>query len=308
MISVIIPTYNGLSRGFLKEAVQSVLDQTERDFELIIVDDGSSDDIRAGLSEELKDNRVRVVRQANQGLSGARKTGIEHARGDLIALLDDDDRFLPRKLEDQAAFIRQHPDTKVGMVFCGVRLIDAEGRVIGARVKSASGDIYRRMVQEGNGVTAPSAVMMKRDVIDAAGNFDPGMRSLEDMDMWLRIARQYHVYAMPECLADYRLHGNTITAKSFGREEEYERKLYDRILRQDASWDRDQIYGRMYGRFAVRHYSLGNYRAARAALSQSAAHGFWPDLWLLWVMTFLPAGFLNAVKSARRAINGMRAR
>jgi hypothetical protein len=186
------------------------------------------------------------------------------------------------------------------MVFTGVRLIDADGKVIGARVKQASGGIYQQLVYQGNGITAPSAVMLRRSVIKEVGNFDPNMRSLEDLDMWLRIARKFSVYSMPELLTDYRLHGNTITAKSFAREEEFERKLYEKVLAADPQFERRIVLRNMARRFAVRHLSLGNYQPARGFLKQSLSLGFSLSAVFLWFLSSLPSGFLDAFKTSYR--------
>jgi glycosyltransferase involved in cell wall biosynthesis len=302
LVSVILPTYNGFSRGFLDEAVRSVLAQTQKRFELIIVDDGSTDDIAEGCQDCLRDGRVRIIRRENGGLSAARMTGIENSRGEYIALLDDDDRWHPDMLLRQLEFLDSLKDPQAAMVFCGIRLIDAQGKGIGARRRKAVGDIYQRLIVNGNGITAPSAVIFKRSVIDAVGNFDPAMRSLEDLDLWLRIARRYHIYSMPDLLCDYRLHDNTITAKSFAREEEYERKLYERVLADEPGLDRRTIFRNMFRRFAVRHLSLGNYAEARKALKDSLGQGFSLESFALFVLAGFPAGILNMVRSLRRRL------
>jgi glycosyltransferase involved in cell wall biosynthesis len=302
LVSITLPTYNGNSRGFLAEAVRSVLVQTYRRFELIIVDDGSTDDITAGCREHLKDGRVRIVRRENGGLSAARMTGVENATGDFIAFLDDDDRWATDKLAKQLDFFAQCQDAKAGMVFTGVRLIDAAGQPIGARVKSAAGDMYRRLVLEGNLITAPSAVMLRRSVIKEVGNFDPAMKSLEDLDLWLRVARRYHIYSMPELLTDYRLHGNTITAKSFTREEEFEQKLYEKVLAIDPQFDRRTIFRNMIRRFALRHLSLGNYPQARSFLKESLSYGFSAVGFGMLLVTYIPSNWMDNFKALRRRL------
>lgn len=300
LVSVIIPTYNGLGRGFLKEAVRSVLAQTYAHVELIIVDDGSTEDIAGGCGDLLQDSRVRLIRRDNGGLSAARMTGIQNTTGAYIALLDDDDRWAVAKLAKQLDFISKCPDPRIGMVFTGVRLIDADGHVIGARVKRAAGDIFRELVLHGNGITAPSAVLFKKDVIDTVGSFDPDMRSLEDLDLWLRIAESFHVYAMPELLTDYRLHADTITARDFSREEEYERKLYDKVLAAHPEFSRQVVVRNMLGRFALRHLSLGNYDQARIFAKESLAKGFSVRSFVIFSATFLPSGWLKVFKDFRR--------
>jgi glycosyltransferase involved in cell wall biosynthesis len=303
LVSIIVPTYNGLSRGFLKEALESVLNQTYSFWELIIVDDGSSDDLKAGCDHILKDDRASLIRQDNQGLSAARKTGIEYAKGDYIALLDDDDRWDKQKLARQLEFFEKCGDPKVGMVFTAIRLIDDRGRVIGVRAKKATGNIYQNLIYQGNGISAPSAVMIKMAAIKEVGNFDPQMKSLEDLDLWLRIAKSFHIYSMDQYLTDYRLHNNSITAKSFAREEEFERKLYDRVLAKEPEAGRRSVYHNMNTRFALRHFSLGNYSQARKFYSESLAFSLSPRAMILWAATWLPSGFLDWLKMIRRQWN-----
>jgi glycosyltransferase involved in cell wall biosynthesis len=300
MVSVVVPTYNGIARGYLRDALQSVLQQDFRDFEVIIVDDGSKDDIAAGICDLLSDGRLRLIRRENGGLAAARRTGIEAARGRYIALLDDDDRWAPEKLRAQLSFFEQHADDEIAMVFTGVRLIDADGKVVGLRRKYAHGRMYDAFVLHGNGVTAPSAVMFKRAVVGDVGNFDPNMRSLEDLDMWLRIAQKYAIYSIPEVLTDYRVHAESITAKDFSREEAYERKLYERILENNSAYDRVRVFANMYSRFAVRHLSLGNYAMARAAFAESLSLSFTLTRALAFVCLFCPPGFLSALRDMRR--------
>lgn len=299
-VSIILPTFNGLSRGYLGEAIESVIQQTYEGWDLVIVDDGSMDNIAAGCAHYMKDPRVRIIRRENGGLSAARKTGVENARGEFLAFLDDDDRWAPKKLEDQLAFFEHCPDPKAGMVFTGIRLIDSTGCLIGARRKKASSDIYRKLVLHGNGITAPSAVMVKRSVIDAVGSFDPAMKSLEDLDLWLRISRRYHIYSMPELLTDYRLHGNTITAVSFSREEQYEGILYDRILREDPSFDRKAVLANMHFRFAVRQISLGRYDLARERLRGSLRIRFSITAFFFFFICLMPSRLLDGMKALRR--------
>jgi len=125
-VSVIIPAYNqGL---YLKEAIQSVLDQTYPNFDLVIVDDGSTDDT-AEVVHRFRDQRIRYIYQENRGLSAARNTGIQHSDGELLTFLDSDDLFFPDKLEVLVAELEQHPE--VGFVAGQAVLIDEYGNPLG---------------------------------------------------------------------------------------------------------------------------------------------------------------------------------
>jgi len=187
VISVVIPTYN---RGWiLKEAIDSVLAQEFRDFELIVVDDGSTDNTREIL--EAYGDRLGVIRQANAGVSAARNRGIGACRGRFIAFLDSDDLWLPQKLSRQVEFFDANP----GAVICQTEEIWIRNGVRvnpKARHKKDSGMIFGRSVALC--LVSPSAVMMRRELFDAVGVFDEALPACEDYDLWLRIGCRYPVY------------------------------------------------------------------------------------------------------------------
>ena len=134
-VSVILTTHNGASRGFMAQAVDSVLSQTFHDYELIIVDDGSKDGTKEQCQSHLLDPRVRYIWQENRGLASARNTGIRESSGRLICLLDDDDIWKPTKLERQLEFVHGELRNfkRWGLIFTWIELIDAAGRLIGYR-------------------------------------------------------------------------------------------------------------------------------------------------------------------------------
>lgn len=185
-VSVIIPTYN--RAGFLKEAVDSVLSQEVSDVELIVVDDGSTDgtpDLLARYGD-----RLRVIRQENAGVSAARNAGLRRAAGDLIALLDSDDLWLPGKLAAQTAFFQANPES----VVCQTEeLWVRRGRRInpGKRHRKRAGWIFIPSLSLC--LVSPSAVMMRRSLLDEVGLFDESLPACEDYDLWLRIACRHPI-------------------------------------------------------------------------------------------------------------------
>ena len=187
MVSIVVPTYNR-SRQVCR-AIDSVLTQSYRNYELIIVDDGSSDTTATRLSE-YKD-RIHVIRQANQGVSAARNTGIRAAIGEFIALLDSDDQWLPQKLSRQIDFFIDNP----GAVICQTEEIWVRN---GLRVnpkkrhKKYSGMIFEKTLPLC--LVSPSAVMIRKSLFDAVGLFDESLPACEDYDLWLRICWKYPVY------------------------------------------------------------------------------------------------------------------
>ena len=186
-VSVILPTYN---RGWiLKEAIDSVLAQDFRDFELIVVDDGSTDNTRQILDSYHQD--LMVVRQPNRGVSAARNRGIAAAGGGLIAFLDSDDLWLPRKLSNQVVFFNSNPEAVINQteeiwIRNGVRVNPK------TRHHKPSGMIFEPSLALC--LVSPSAVMIKRSLFDEVGLFDEDLPACEDYDLWLRISWRYPVH------------------------------------------------------------------------------------------------------------------
>ena len=188
-VSVIIPNYN--HTRFIRAAIDSALAQTCQPREVIVVDDGSTDDSRAVVAEY--GDRVRYIWQENQGLAGARNTGIRAAQGDLIGLLDADDIWYAHYLERMVALAERHP---AAAVFYGAaRGIDTEGnplpQLFGGPVLPA-GEIYQTLLRAN--FIIPSTVTFRRSVIVTAGLFDQELRSCEDWDLWLRLLPEKHVF------------------------------------------------------------------------------------------------------------------
>jgi len=193
LTTVVIPTHN--RRAMVREAIDSVLAQRGVDFEVIVVDDGSTDGTSASL-RELGD-RIRVIVTENRGVSAARNLGVAAGSGELIAFLDSDDQWLPAKLATQVAFMRDHPQVEI----CQTEEIWIRN---GRRVNScnhhrkADGAIFERSLELC--LVSPSAVMLRRSLFDRLGGFDESLPACEDYDLWLRIACDSEVYLLPEPL------------------------------------------------------------------------------------------------------------
>ena len=187
LISVIIPTYN--RSDFLKEAIESVLKQTYQPFELIVVDDGSTDDTASVLS--CYAGKISALSVHHGGPSAARNHGIQAAHGDYIAFLDSDDLWLPGKLAAQMHFFHNNPEARI----CQTEEIWMRNSVrVNPRQKHKkySGWIFDKCLPLC--VVSPSAVMIHRSVFKQVGLFDETFPACEDYDLWLRIAPLYPIY------------------------------------------------------------------------------------------------------------------
>jgi glycosyltransferase involved in cell wall biosynthesis len=198
-VSVIIPTYN--RAPLLPRALDSVLAQTYADFEVLVVDDGSSD-ATAEVLARYSDDRVRVLRHpVNRGVGAARNFGLREARGDFIAFLDSDDEWLPDKLALQLARFRALGED-VGLVYSGMESVSGDG-TRSAREPAFAGDVYREMLRrnviEGGGSNA----VIRREVVSRVGFFDEDIPAIEDYEYWLRIARLYRVDYVRDPLIRY---------------------------------------------------------------------------------------------------------
>ena len=229
-VSVVIPLYQ--TERYIAETLRSVLAQTFDDFEVIVVDDGSRDrgpEIATGF----RDPRVRLIRQANRGLAGARNTGIREAHGRVIALLDADDRWHREKLARHMAVLDARPE--VGLTYSASRLVDDDGHDLGlaqwpSRSGTSAGDVLCR-----NPVGNGSAPVLRRATLDAIAFwdaeldrqcwFDESFRQSEDIECWTRIAATtvWQFALVPALLTDYRVNSGGLSANTSRQLETWQR-------------------------------------------------------------------------------------
>ncbi|MBN1853839.1 MAG: glycosyltransferase [Pirellulales bacterium] len=206
-ISVVMPVYN--AGPYLETAVQSILRQTHRDFELIAVDDGSTDDSLHVLeSFAAENNHLRIISRGNTGIVKALNDGIAEARGEFIARMDADDIAFPERLERQLAFMKDNP----GCVAVGTGLlhIDSDGDPIRIdRWATNHAKIDGQLLQGGGGLAHPSTVI-RLDALDRIGGYRPEYEWIEDKDLWLRLAEIGQLANLPDVLLAYRIHERRI--------------------------------------------------------------------------------------------------
>jgi glycosyltransferase involved in cell wall biosynthesis len=202
-VSVVVPTYN--SGRFLGRALQSVLDQTFQDWELIVVDDGSTDDTQEVMAA-FQGPCIRYAYQENRGAPAALNAGIRLARGVYIAFLGADDRWLPEKLALQVAQLDSLP-LKVAMVYTDLHLLNLEDETILGRFLEGRdpprGKVLSQLLHTDGSFIHPCASLIRREVFERVGLFDEGLKTHEDWDLWVRIARVYEVEALDIPLAMY---------------------------------------------------------------------------------------------------------
>jgi SAM-dependent methyltransferase len=203
LLSVVIPCFN--QGAFLGEAIESVLAQTYPHFEVVVVDDGSSDNTAEVASRH---PGVRLVSQANQGLASARNAGLRASSGDFIVFLDADDRLKPEALEIGLRTLRAHPDC--AFVSGQVELTNHDGSIMRAGQHRIIDREHYRMLLQGNDILSGATVVYRRQVFDAVGGFDPDLPACEDYDLALRIARQFPAHTHDHTVAEYRRHGGNM--------------------------------------------------------------------------------------------------
>ncbi len=207
LVSVIIPVYNGAKT--LMKTLGSLQAQTFQDFEVVVINDGSTDET-VSLLTEVDDPKIHVFSYENGGLPTARNRGIERARGEFLTFLDADDCWDQHKLQDQLEALRNAPEA--GVVYSGTAFIDESDRLLFARDEAyASGDIYPQLLIR-NFISSGSNILLRREVAEAVGGFDPTLKSVEDWDYYLRLAAKVPFAVVPKLQIFYRQSSSSMTA------------------------------------------------------------------------------------------------
>jgi glycosyltransferase involved in cell wall biosynthesis len=232
-VSVLIAAYN--AAAFLQPTLDSVLDQTFGDLEVLVVDDGSRDDTAGVVRRAMAaDPRVRLIVQENRGLSATRNVGIRASHGELVAFLDHDDLWHPDKLAAQVALLDADPRTAV--VSCYSALIDERQRCLGWRFGGdANGDVYDEMLVW-DVVSGGSVALVRRAALDAAGPFDESLAIREDWDMWIRLAHRHRFATVPRVLVGYtRMPANA--SRDYERLADEGMRVLAKVRRDDPRFD-----------------------------------------------------------------------
>jgi glycosyltransferase involved in cell wall biosynthesis/SAM-dependent methyltransferase len=210
LVTVVIPCYK--QAHFLGEAIESVLSQSYAHFEIVVVDDGSPDDT-SEVASRYPPEKVRLIRQENRGLAGARNRGLSEARGEYVVFLDADDRLLAEALEVGVRELEAHPECAFVSGHCRFIMADgdpSEESLTSKRPPRIEGDTYGVLLSREH-FLIPGAVMHKRSVVETVGGFDTSLEACEDYDLYFRIAKTFPVYHHDEVVVEYRKHETQMT-------------------------------------------------------------------------------------------------
>lgn len=212
-VSVVLPVYN--AEQFVVEAMESILRQSLAAFELVVIDDGSTDRsyaLLAALAD--RDLRIRLITRENRGLTRSLNEGLELAAADYVAIMNADDISLPDRLARQAAFLDGHP--RVAAVGTQTRLVGVERSHGPITRLPESPAAMRAFLPKASPLAHPS-VMLRRPLVLAIGGYRPQMEPAEDYDLWLRLAEHHDLANLPDVLLEYRVHAGQATAKACER-------------------------------------------------------------------------------------------
>jgi glycosyltransferase involved in cell wall biosynthesis len=268
-VSVVIPVYNAMR--YLPETLDSVLAQTFTDFEILIINDGSTDNI-IEWAIKITDPRVEIISQVNQGVSIARNTGIHNAQGEYIAFLDADDLWKPTKLEKQVSCLDRSPE--VGLVYTWTLLINEIGEPISIKYTSNhEGNIWQHILI-GDIVCSGSSAMVRKSCFEKSGEFDPALSSAADFDMWTRIAQYYNFSVIKDFLLLYRRTSSSMSRNSLKMIQDLQLTYEKRF--QSAPPElmhlKNIAYAGMYRNLAWESMYAGNYEEANNYCKQAIFH------------------------------------
>ncbi len=245
-ISVIIPTFN--RKEVVQRAIDSVLAQTVRPLDIIVIDDGSTD----GTPDMLKTRyaeRIMVLTQEHHGVSAARNTGIKASRGTWLSFLDSDDVWHENKLEEQVRYIEEHPETEIVQT---EEIWIRNGKRVNPMNKHAKQDGYIFLQCLPFCIVTPSSVLIKRTLLDRVGLFDEKLPTCEDYDLWLRIAKDTPIHLIQKKLMTrYGGHADQLSAQYWGMDRFRVRTLRKLLRTSLTPEQRQQVIQELKKKCAV---------------------------------------------------------
>ncbi|HKR56753.1 MAG TPA: glycosyltransferase family 2 protein [Gemmatimonadales bacterium] len=295
-VSVVIPTYN--RSHTLVRALESVFAQSEPVLEIIVVDDGSTDDTQAVLRKF--GDRVRPILKSNGGAGAARNAGIEAARGEFVAFLDDDDAWLTDKVREQVRILDAHP--RVGLTSTGAVFLDQDQRLDYVQSWSVEGEAFDRVLYHNPVVT--SSVMARRScLVELPSLFRKDLAPVEDWELWIRLCARHEVMVVSRPLVRYYATPASAFRKTgVERSQDIYRRMYEGLLldpvvepRIRPQWRR--VLANIHFLAGVRHYSRGEGLRARGQLILSVLKSPWKVRWrTVGTMLLLPVSVRSWIR------------
>ena len=291
MISVIIPAFN--VERFIKDALDSVLTQTYKKMEIVVVDDGSTDDTKLILEDYAR--YIRTIVQKNEGVAAARNRGIAETHGEYIAFLDGDDVWFSNKLERQVNLFGMK--SEVGLVSGQYECIDEVGELMGGGHSSLvcqfdrPVSLYDELLAKGNPIWT-SSVIVKRQLLNEVGLFDVTKRRSQDYDMWIRLSEKNKFYVMSDKVGKYRLVRKSLTHGSIRSEYEAQLEILKKHSWRFEARDYRKRLGSFYRDWADSEFCYGTVKGALEASMQSIkSYPFNPRIYSLALQSMVKKPF-----------------
>ncbi len=302
-VSVVIPTYNSASA--VREALESVLAQTYSDFEVIVVDDGSTDNTESVMRSF--GDRVSYLKQDNRGAGAARNQGIQRSRGEYVAFLDSDDLWLPTKLAEQVPLLDR--DSEIGLVYSDWAVVSEQGETDSSHLRNlpaASGYVFDDLVQSGFILT--SGTVVRRSCLDDVGYFDETLSIAQDYDLWLRICYRWKVALVNKPLVTKR-NWNGSLSSNLPKTAAERIMLFEKGLKsfRDMTPRSRRLVRRQvalnYWDLGYHHFDRMLLKEARKNFISSLKHD-WTNRRALGYLaaSYFPAPLVSVVRAVKRAI------
>ncbi|MCA9405808.1 MAG: glycosyltransferase [Candidatus Omnitrophica bacterium] len=299
-VSVVIPAFN--SAAYIRETINSVLNQSFKDLEVVVVDDGSKDNT----GELLKDyhSKVRYILKENGGPASARNLGIKEAKGEFIAFLDADDLWMSDKLEKQ---LERFNGEDIGLVFSSVQKMDKDNHDLPDYVNRErfEGRVFEKLFNKN--FVPTSTVLVRKSCFEEFGVFDedPELISVEDYDMWLRIASKYKLAHVDEKLVRYRVHENNISknlARSYFGEikvlEANKKRFVQKYPQIENAWV--PRLAKVYYELAIDYFATNQFPEARKYLKESLKlKPFNPKAWGYYLSACFGKGWVDLIRTLK---------
>jgi len=297
-VSIIVPTFN--DQRYVSDALKSIFSQSYTDYEIIVVDGGSTD----GTLEVLKqqEGKITFFRQQGKGVSQAKNEAIGRSKGEYITFLDADDLWYPDKLKIQVDFLNAHPE--YGFCSSDVDFFNKKGIMVKGAIsqekKPRSGNVFDELLS--NNFISSATIFLRRECFDKAGVFNEKNFYAEDTDMWLRIAKYFQLGYIPRVLSKYRVHALART-QQFDKHYASLERIYGKLIKDDPKYfsKRKSLIGKayynLYRRWAYRYFEAKDYKSARQIYLKALKYQ--PFSFICWkytLATFLPEKIIHKLR------------